>query len=154
MKLTKIKNKKGLTLIELLVVLAILGILATILLANLSGSRGRARDVKRKGDLDQIRKALEMYKYDHPGYPEYTDDFVSMASDLEAGGYMTEVPNDPLGGSETYHYTCPRSGSDIHTLLLYACLENVSDPDADDADEGTDDLCSGTGRVSYSIFEP
>jgi len=46
-------QKKGFTLIELLVVIAIIGILSTIGLVALNGSRVRARDAKRVADLRQ-----------------------------------------------------------------------------------------------------
>lgn len=65
------KNKeKGFTLIELLVVVAIIGILASVVLASLNTAREKARDVKRKEDMVQLRTALAMYYNDHNGtYP-------------------------------------------------------------------------------------
>ena len=54
-------KRTGFTLIELLVVISIIGLLAGLVISNVAGVRERARDVERKTDLDQIKKALRMY---------------------------------------------------------------------------------------------
>lgn len=60
-----LNRNKGFTLIELLVVIAIIGLLTSIVLVSIRGIGARARDAKRKSDLDQIRKALLLYAFDH-----------------------------------------------------------------------------------------
>jgi prepilin-type N-terminal cleavage/methylation domain-containing protein len=62
----KLFHSKGFTLIELLVVVAIIGLLASVILASLNTARGKARDAKRESDLNNIQIALEMY-YDKYG---------------------------------------------------------------------------------------
>lgn len=62
-------NKKGFTLIELLVVILIIGILATLVIINVSNARKSARDTKRVADLKSIQTALEMYYEKHKAYP-------------------------------------------------------------------------------------
>jgi prepilin-type N-terminal cleavage/methylation domain-containing protein len=65
-------TSKGFTLIELLVVVAIIGILATVVLASLSSARSSARDARRLGEVKSLQKALELYHLDNGNYPEYT----------------------------------------------------------------------------------
>ena len=57
-----LSKSKGFTLIELLVVIAIIGIIAVLILLMLSGTRVKARDARRKSDVGEIVKAIEMYK--------------------------------------------------------------------------------------------
>lgn len=47
---------RGFTLVELLAVIAIIGVLSSIVLMGLSGSRAKARDAKRVSDLQNILK--------------------------------------------------------------------------------------------------
>ena len=60
-KSSKTLFTRGFTLIEMLVVIAIIAILSGIIIANLSGAKGKARDAKRVSDLGNIQMALELY---------------------------------------------------------------------------------------------
>lgn len=97
--------KKGFTLIELLVVLAIIGILAAMIIASLSGARARARDAQRKSDLRQIKSALEQYFQDHN--QQYPSDLSELTSGTPP--YIKAVPTDPSTGA-SYSYTVVNSG--------------------------------------------
>ena len=61
--------KKSFTLIELLVVIAIIGVLAALVIPNLTQARAKARDAKRTEDLRALQNALELYYSDHNSYP-------------------------------------------------------------------------------------
>ncbi|MBP8590880.1 prepilin-type N-terminal cleavage/methylation domain-containing protein [Candidatus Shapirobacteria bacterium] len=133
------KYKAGFTLIELLVVMVIIGLLAGLILPNYMSARERARDAQRKSDLEQIQKALELYKMDQssPAYPLGGDPFQPVACNASwqsADGtiYMPKFPCDPQTGSLGWRYVLviPRAAGDSLTYKLVACLENKSDPDA------------------------
>lgn len=62
-------NQAGFTLIEILVVVAIIGVISGVVFTALSQARLKGRDSKRKGDLVQLQKALEIYYNTNSGYP-------------------------------------------------------------------------------------
>lgn len=63
------KKNKGFTLVELLVVISIIGILSTFAIVSLNSAREKARDALRKGDMAQLRTALNLYYDDNNMYP-------------------------------------------------------------------------------------
>jgi general secretion pathway protein G len=131
-----IKDKiKGFTLIELLVVVSLIGVLATLVLANLNAARQRGRDAQRKSDLRNIQTALRLYYNDYGNYP------TNMAGNIAGCGadgtsiciwgdpfesgiqkYMSVLPTDPLPDVD---YSYQQIDPDDYTLT--ACLENASD---------------------------
>lgn len=134
--------KKGFTLIELLVVISLIGLLTTLVMANLTAGRSRGRDAQRKSDLKNISTALRLYYNDRNAYPagNGADEIVGCTSyaapsacvwgepwTVTASGatttYMPTLPADPLPG-QVYKYE-PDSVND--TFTLSACLENKSD---------------------------
>jgi prepilin-type N-terminal cleavage/methylation domain-containing protein len=62
--------KKGFTLIELLVVVAIIGILASVVLASLNTARSKGSDAAIKANLDNMRAEAAIY-YDGTGNQAY-----------------------------------------------------------------------------------
>lgn len=120
------KNHKyhlGFTLIELLVVMAILGLLALVGLGSYQTTQIKARDARRKNDLNQLQKALEMYNNDKRTYPLTADFPGSGGAWRDASGelYIKEVPADPKYGNYFYE-------SDGQYYKIYARLENIKDP--------------------------
>jgi len=63
-------HKKGFTLIELLVVIAIIGILSSVVLANLNSARTKGADAAIQSNLSNLRSQAELY-YDTTGNGSY-----------------------------------------------------------------------------------
>lgn len=114
-------NKKAFTLIELLVIIVILGSLAALLSGNFVNSLKKGRDAKRKADINQIQKSLEMYYEDKRAYPTELIFGTLFRDSATQKIYMQKVPNDPLPNKD-YGYEADSSGL---YYRLYACLENA-----------------------------
>lgn len=148
--------KKGLTLIELLVVIFILGLLAAATISSFSASQQRSRDLRRKEDLDAIKKALELAKQDTQGatfYPScgaVTNCSAGATTPALAPTYIQAVPTDPKSGNAYTYTPTPVSctSTSCRNYTLTACLENGQDPDRDTA---TDTTNCPTSPASYAV---
>jgi len=131
---TKSAKSKGFTLIELLVVVSIIGLLASIVVVSLGGSRTQSRDVKRKADLSQIQTAMELcyndlgcgaalLVNDYPGTGTAADsdtcaEILTVNSSAFAV-HLSAMPADPIN-TGTFVYNC---FSSAQSYCLSADLE-------------------------------
>ena len=65
--------KKGFTLIELLVVVAIIGILASVVLASLNSARAKGKDASAEASISSIRAQAEIFYNSNPTANSYTN---------------------------------------------------------------------------------
>ena len=119
---------RAFTLIELLISIAIIGILSSVVLANLQSSRSKARDAQRIATIKQIQTALEVYKVKNGTYPQTSSDgtirnnscgnftcgttgcgyapgdWASTLAPLVTSRLLPSIPNDPRNTGQ-YCYT-------------------------------------------------
>ena len=123
MSITSSKKQGGFTLLELLIVIVIIGILALLIIPNITSAPKKARDTKRKTDITTVRKGLEEYFVNNNVYPNALTDLTTGSAPI-----VKVLPADPKNtGAYVYTYTPANTNS---TYTLTACLEN----DADNSD--------------------
>lgn len=100
-------SSAGFTLIELLVVIAIIGILSSVVMASMGSARQQARDTRRNADVAQIINALELHRADHDHFPCSASMIKSknngFLDELVDGGYISSVPDDPIGNNTLFY---------------------------------------------------
>ena len=97
-------RRRGFTLIELLVAVAIIGLISTLVAVAINNARQKSRDGLRKGNLNQIKNALELHLQQYGAYPVSSSS--GAAFDCINGipnpgltqlqSYITPLPLDPL----------------------------------------------------------
>lgn len=121
-KLKFVKRQGGFTLLELLIVIVIIGILALLIIPNITSAPKKARDTQRKTDMKAVQKALEEYFVSNNVYPTTA----TWQADLTGGNppILKAIPTDPKNASPyTYDYVAPTTT----TYTLTGCLENGGD---------------------------
>lgn len=126
----KRRNKKGYTLVELLVVIGIIGLLATIVVTALIGTRAKARDTKRKSDLTQIGRFLSLSCY-VPDAGSGSYDLAVIAEEFknknpQYANYFPSVKDPKTGTDSATNYFYIFS-ADANKCALYANLENENE---------------------------
>lgn len=157
----KTNNKSGFSLLELLVVVSIIAVLIGLALPNFIGARERARDTRRKAELNELKKALRLYYNDFETYPATGtgtnivgcgtngDQACPVAGPFQAGGasgdetmYMKRLPQG------TYFYTRAASGDDFRLRMV---LDNRSDPDLTTSQAQCPPLSGTYGATDYVV---
>ena len=157
------RSLTGFTIIEVLVVLFIIGLLSSMILASLSDARVKARDARRKADLQQVRLALELYYSEYGSYlvsgTGYLDCGCGWLNYEDGGDYLISVTrglweeeflsapyvDDPVQTPGYMAYLC----DDTQAYALSATLEN---PSAEDT-ALIQKTCNGIGaNGTFSVY--
>lgn len=161
-------QKNAFSLIELLVVIAIMATIIGLALPNFLGARSRARDARRKGEMQEFKTALQLYYNDYRIYPADSGGPLynvvtgcgangttacpcSSSLSFAAGGtgcdtvYMTKFPGE--FGTSMWYYR-KNNGADF---CLKDKLENVSDSDIALSHDRCTNKC-GAGNLSGTDY--
>ncbi len=144
-------RNKAFTLIEVIIVVSIIALLSTVILyANIKGSLQKARDSKRKQDLNKLVRTFEDYYNDRLVYPQPNPGYGTISGadwGMEFPQYNITLPKDPLSPGQTYYYD-----SDTYSqtyFVLYAKLENKDDTDI--TLTGCQDGCGPNLAYNYAV---
>ena len=137
-------KKKAFTLVEILTVCAIIMVLATVVMINLTQAQKKSRDTRRKADLSSIAAALEMYKAENKHYPvTSTPAGGSISGLVDLNPYFTVIPADPGSDSSLkYIYHTNLDGISGIEFKITAKSETITPP------SGTGVTCSTAAIVS------
>jgi len=133
------KSDQAFTLIELLVVIAIIGILAGFIIVSMSGASSSANDSRRKADINQLAKAVMIWKTNNPDTLFPVDiDGCNIGDDCTDIFGSASVLRDPNGSYYTY------TSADGTDFTITAELSNTNSYSFD----------SSTGRYSEVSSNP
>lgn len=104
--------------------IAIIGILASVVLASLNSARERSRDAKRLAEMRQVQIALEAYFAEYGRYPNNSSTpnaacgntsgglcITALAADANFLKYLPNIPSDPSYAGTAYNYQYHRAGT-------------------------------------------
>ena len=117
----------GFTLLELMIVITVIIILAAIVLPQYQRTILATREAVLRDDLNNLRKLLDQYAADKQKLPQSLDDLVS-------GGYIRELPKDPITGQQDWTVT---TGEDPNSSGGEQGVTDVHSSSGDTSTEGT-----------------
>jgi general secretion pathway protein G len=121
--MSRLVNRKhrGFTLIEMLIVIVVIAILALIVIPRLLGAGRKAKEATLRGDLHQLRNAIQQFEADCGDYPANIDQLQTVPSGgnggtgiaLDVAGWQGPylrtpdggLPKDPFTTAADWEYT-------------------------------------------------
>ena len=112
---------------ELLISMGIIVLLMGVGVVSYSQTNKKARDAKRRADIESIRSALELYRTDEGRYPSLTvnaNNCITSTS-ISAGAvtYLVSVPTDTKDDGDTYCYKYVLGASPFTTYTMACTFE-------------------------------
>lgn len=120
-------QSRGFTLLELMIVITIIIILAAIVLPQYQRTILVTREAVLRDDLYKMRTLIDQYSADKQKLPTSLDDLVS-------GGYMRELPKDPMTGQTDWTVV---TGEDPNSNNSEQGVIDVHSASTDTSSEGT-----------------
>ncbi len=71
------RSRAAFTLVEMMVVIVIIGILAAVIIVNISGRADKAKVKATEAIIAEVAQQVEMFKLNHNRYPQNIDDLAS-----------------------------------------------------------------------------
>jgi general secretion pathway protein G len=142
------RRHKGFTLIEMLIVIVVIAILALIVIPRLLGAGRKAKEATLKGDLHQLRNAIQQFEADCGDYPAALADLQARPAAGSAGAnaivldvngwqgpYLRtpdgNLPKDPFTSAADWVYDASpgATAGDVHSASTLTAIngENYSD---------------------------
>ena len=134
------RKSKGFTLIEMLIVIVVIAILALIVIPRLLGAGRKAKEASLKGDLHQLRNAIQQFEADCGDYPAALDDLMTKPTDTAGGSGLDldltawqgpylrtadgTIPVDPFTGAADWTYDA--ATGEVHSAATLAALDGTN----------------------------
>ncbi len=118
------RRRQGFTLIEMLIVIVVIAILATLVIPRLMGAARKAKETQLRGNLKQIRDAIERFEANMAAWPPALTDIMAadgsaISADFDGNGGSVDraaydgpylvtgdgnLPKDPFTGAADWTY--------------------------------------------------
>ena len=134
-------GRKGFTLIEFLIIIVVIAILALILIPRLLAAGRKAREANLRGNLHQLRSAIQQFEADCGDYPAKLDELMTQPAEGTNGGtdialdvkkwqgpYLGTpdglLPDDPFTMRADWKYD-PKTGA-VHSSGTWTALDRTT----------------------------
>jgi prepilin-type N-terminal cleavage/methylation domain-containing protein len=133
---THFKNSKGFTLIELLVVVAIIGLLASVVLASVNSARSKAKDAAVKEEVQQLATLATLNYNDYGSYCNLQYGWIGSGSNntcntafsgayaSQASAICNNIINNANGGNPPYMFYPSDNVGCTNTFDFYVQLND------------------------------